>query len=180
MNSFVALLRGVGPSNPNMRNENLRRVFEGLGFLNVRTVISSGNVLFEAKSSNIKELELLIERTLSEQLDFRSTTIIRSKEQWADLFNSNPFGDIRDTPKSRLNVTFLKNKPETDLEFPYHEESGGFVVLGIFDGAICSIVDLERSKTPHLMSWLEKEFGKEITTRTWKTVGRIVKKLSEN
>lgn len=180
MVSYVALLRGIGPSNPNMRNENLRRVFEDLGFLNVRTVISSGNVLFEAKSSNVKQLELLIERTLPEQLDFRSTTIIRSKEQWADLFNSNPFGDIRDTPKSRLNVTFLKNKPETDLEFPYHAENEGFVVLGVFNGAICSLVNLERSKTPHLMSWLEKEFGKEITTRTWKTVGRILKKLNES
>jgi hypothetical protein len=27
------------------------------------------------------------------------------------------------------------------------------------------------------MAWLEKQFGKDITTRTWKTVGRIVKRL---
>lgn len=179
MIKYVALLRGIGPSNPNMRNENLRRVFEELGFFNVRTVISSGNVLFETRSRAMKELELLIERTLPEQLDFRSTTIIRSKKQWEDLFNENPFGHIKDTPKSRLNVTFLKNKPETDLEFPYQAE-GGFLVLGIFNGAICSVVDLERTKTPNLMSWLEKEFGKEITTRTWKTVGRILNKLNES
>jgi hypothetical protein len=29
------------------------------------------------------------------------------------------------------------------------------------------------------MRWLEKEFGKEITTRTWKTVGRILKRMDE-
>jgi uncharacterized protein (DUF1697 family) len=162
-----------------MRNENLRRAFEELGFWNVQTVLSSGNVLFETESSDVKELELLIERTLPEQLDFRSNTIVRGKKELQDLFLENPFGNIKDTPKSRLNVTFLKNKPETDLEFPYPAEDEGFIVLGIFNGVVFSMVNLERSKTPHLMSWLEKEFGKEITTRTWKTVGRIVRKLNE-
>ena len=42
---YVALLRGIGPSNPNMRNERLRELFQKLGFQNVQTVISSGNVL---------------------------------------------------------------------------------------------------------------------------------------
>nr|WP_279383505.1 hypothetical protein [Methanobacterium formicicum] len=27
------------------------------------------------------------------------------------------------------------------------------------------------------MRWVEKEFGRELTTRTWKTVGRILKKI---
>jgi hypothetical protein len=27
------------------------------------------------------------------------------------------------------------------------------------------------------MRWMEKEFGNELITRTWKTVGRIMKKL---
>lgn len=42
MTTYVALLRGIVPLNPNMRNEKLRGVFEKLGFTNVRTVISSG------------------------------------------------------------------------------------------------------------------------------------------
>lgn len=178
MVSYVALLRGVGLSNPNTRNENLRRVFEDIGFGNVRTVISSGNVLFESQISDVKKLESIIEKELIEQLDFRSTTIVRSKEELEDLFNKNPFGEVKVTSKSKLNVTFLKSQPETHVKFPYHEENDGFIVLGIFDGMICSVVDLERSKTPHLMSWLEKEFGKEITTRTCKTVGKILKKLN--
>jgi uncharacterized protein (DUF1697 family) len=179
MSKYVALLRGIGPTNPNMRNENLRRVFEGLGFGNVQTVISSGNVLFESQSRDVKVLEAMIEKALPEQLDFTSTTIIRSKEELQLLFDKNPFKDIRDTPQSKLNVTFLKNKPNTQVEFPYHPENKGYIVLGIHDSAVCSVVDLNRTKTPDLMRWLEKEFGPEITTRTWKTVGRILKKLDE-
>ncbi len=52
---YVALLRGMGPANPNMRGEKLRKVFEGLGFENVRTVLASGNVLFESRSRSLLE-----------------------------------------------------------------------------------------------------------------------------
>lgn len=179
MTKYAALLRGIGPSNPNMRNEKLRGVFENLGFQNVRTVISSGNVLFETQSRNVKELEIIIEKALPEQLGFTSTTIIRSKEELQSFVDKKPFKDLKDTSESKLNVTFLKNKPNTEFKLPYYAENKGYIVLGVYDRAICSVVDLTRTKTPDLMRWLEKEFGKEITTRTWKTVGRILKRLNK-
>lgn len=179
MTKYVALLRGFSPLNPNMRNENLRDVFKDLGFKDVKTVISSGNVLFGTQSGNVKELEDLIEEALSLKLGFTNTIIIRSKDELKLLVDKEPFKGRKDSPKSRLNVTFLKNEPTTEIEFPYHAESKGYTVLGIYDRAICSIVDLTRTKTPDLMRWLEKEFGKAITTRTWRTVGRILKRLDE-
>jgi uncharacterized protein (DUF1697 family) len=180
MVSYVALLRGIGPSNPNMRNQKLRSVFEDLGFGNVQTVISSGNVLFESPSENVEELEATVENALLEQLGFSSTTIIKSRKELQSLVDKNPFKDREATPQSKFNVTFLKNKPHTDLKFPYLEENKGFTLLCLYDRAVCSIVDLTRTKTPALMRWLEKEFSKEITTRTWKTVSRILKKLDDS
>jgi hypothetical protein len=44
---------------------------------------------------------------------------------------------------------------------------------------ICSVVDLTSAKTPDLLQWMEKEFGKEVTTRSLKTVERILKRLNE-
>jgi hypothetical protein len=115
---------------------------------------------------------------LQEKLGFSSTTIIRSKDELNQLIKINSLNPLEDTPKSKLNVTFLKNEFNREFEFPYHSDNNGFVVLGIHDRAICSVVHLTISKTPDLMRWLEKELGKELTTRTWKTVGRIVKKLN--
>ena len=177
MTKYVALLRGIGPSNPNMRNDKLRGVFEKLGFTNVKTVISSGNVVFESPSRNAKKLEETIEKALPEQLGFTSTTIIRSKAQLQQLVDKHPFEGMEHTQKSSLNVTFLKNKTSIDIKFPYKVEDRDYTLLGMYDGAICSIIDLASSKTPDLMLWLEKKFGKEITTRTWKTVERILKAM---
>lgn len=177
MVKYAALLRGISPSNPNMRNEKLRSVFESLGFANVQTVISSGNILFESPSENVKELETIIEKALLVKLGFSSTTIIRSKEELQKLIDKNPFKGIEDTPKSRLNVTFLKNKVHTELKFPHRSKDKTYELLGIYDGVICSVVYLTGARTPDLMLWLEKQFGKEITTRTWKTVMRILNTL---
>jgi uncharacterized protein (DUF1697 family) len=175
---YVALLRGIGPLNPNMRNENLRGVFESLGFRNIQTVISSGNVVFDADWRDVSALEARIEEAWPEQLGFRSTTIIRTCDQMLDLVAKNPFGDRADTPATSLQATFLKREPDVDLEVPYAPDAGDYTIVAVDDRVICSVVDLTGSRTPDLMRWLEKMLGTVITTRTWKTVHRIVRKLS--
>ncbi len=177
MTKYVALLRGIAPLNPNMQNDKLRSVFEKLGFENVKTVISSGNVIFESPSRSVKKLEETIETALPEQLGFTSTTIIRSRGQIQKLVDQNPFQGKEHSQKSNLNVTFLKKKRKTNLKFPYKIDDRDYELLGMYDGAICSVIDLTSAKTPDLMVWLEKKFGKEITTRTWKTVERILKAM---
>jgi uncharacterized protein (DUF1697 family) len=175
---YVALLRGIAPLNPNMRNQKLRSVVESLGFHNVETVISSGNVVFDADSRDVSELEARIEEAWPEQLGFQSTTIIRTGDQMHDLVAKRPFGERANTPATSLQVTFLKQEPDVDLQVPYTPDTGGYTIVAIDDRVICSVVDLTGSRTPDLMRWLEKMLGKEITTRTWKTVHRIVQKLS--
>ena len=178
---YVALLRGIGPSNPNMRNEKLRELFQKLGFQNVQTVISSGNVIFGSPSRAVKALETTIEEGIQRQLGFTSTTIIRSHNQVRQLVSAyNLFGGFKDTPTTRLNVTFLKEKPSTDLRFPYSAEENGYTVVGMHGREVLSVVDLTKGTTPDLMAWLETQFGKAITTRTWKTVGKIVTRLDSS
>jgi len=153
---YVALLRGIGPLNPNMRSEKLREFFESLGFRNVQSVIATGNILFESNAKDSKALEEKIEKALPQKLGFKSTTIIRSRDDIQKLVDSKPFGKTLDTPKSWLNVTFLKR-----------------------GGQDFSIIDTTSTKTPDIMRQLEKKHGKEITTRTWKTIDKILKKLNE-
>lgn len=179
MAKYVALLRGIAPMNPNMKNEKLRSVFEDLGFDNVQTVISSGNVLFESDSKNILDLEKKIEEAWPKKLGFASTTIIRSYDQIKDLVEKNPFKDIPDDKNLYLNVTFLKNEPKTKLEYPYEPVDKSWKLLGIYDGTICSFTDLSKTRTPDLYLELEKLFTKEITTRTWKTINRVFALLSK-
>jgi uncharacterized protein (DUF1697 family) len=175
--SYVAFLRGITPQNPDKRNERLRRVFESLGLRNVQAVVSSGNNLFESPLGNAEELEGDIEKALLAQLGFASAAIILSRDELQQLVDKNPFSDMEQPPKSSLSVTFSKSRPNSDLIFPYRVEGGDYTILGMCNRAIFTVIDLTSARTGDMMSWLEKEFGKEITTRTWSTVRKTLDKM---
>lgn len=173
---YVALLRGIGPGDSRMSHESFQRFFYSLGFKNIQPLLSSGNIVFETER-NSKELEKIIEEALPEKLGFARTTIVWSEEQLKRLVAQNPFVGFENSHSSTLNVTFLKNPQNIDLKFPYKIEGRNYQLIGEFEGVVFSVIDTTKERTPDLMVWLEKKFSKEITTRTWKTVQRILKKM---
>lgn len=177
---YAALLRGIGPGNPNMRNDKLREVFEGLRFNNVQTVISSGNVIFESDSKDIKSLENTIEEAIFHHLGFRSTTIIRSRQQLQELVDFNPFASLEHGPSSYLLVTFFKNPTKVSFNLPYQPDDKPYKFLSADKHTIFSTTDNTIIKTSDLMTYLEKQFSKEITSRTYKTVNRILDKMRKS
>ena len=158
MTTYVAFLRGIMPMNPNMKGEKLRAVFESLGFEHVSTVIASGNVVFTSSSKSATALEAKIEKALPEQLGFKSTTIIRTQDELERLVKKDPFKGASHERSNYLIATFFKDRRKE----------------------LCTVIDLTTDRTPDFMSSLEKEHGKEMTTRTWKTVGRILKKMDSS
>jgi uncharacterized protein (DUF1697 family) len=173
MSYYVALLRGIGPGNPNMSNEKLRRVCEELGFSQVSSVISSGNVIFTSALRNQEKMEKMLEAAWPQKLGFTSTTIIRSQAQLQALHQKAPFKGYDHSAKTSLNVTFLQ-RPLPASTAP---AGRGYNILHTYEREICSVVDTTSTKTPSLMSDLEKQFGKQMTTRTWLTVEKILKKM---
>lgn len=173
MTKYIAFLRGINSGkNPTVKMEVLRKTFEDLGFENVRTILASGNVLFES-SIDENTLEQKIEKMLPEKIGFKSDVIVLTIDELHKLVLLNPFKTIKITPHTRPYVTFIKEEPKTNLKFPAKVRS--YTILGIFNGVVCSVVDLSDAKTPDLMKVLDKEFGKGITTRSWNTVERILK-----
>jgi uncharacterized protein (DUF1697 family) len=174
MKRYVAFLRGMNSGrNPPVKMEVLRRIFEDRGFGNVRTILSSGNVLFETDFPDEKMLEKQVENVLPATIGFQSSVIIVPIDSILQLIALHPFEHIPSTPEKRRYVTFVKRKPESRLVFP--EEGKGYTIVGIFNGVVCSVVDLTGAKTPDLMQVLDKEFGKGNTTRNWNTIERIGK-----
>ncbi len=175
MPTYVALLRGIGPMNPNMKPAKLKWGFEEMGFKNVRTVISSGNVVFESASKSTDILEVKIEKALPRILGFNSTTVVRSQNDLEKLLKKNPAKGINHSNASYVLVTFLKKHSAKLRTLP--KKGIGFKVLGVYKKEICIVFNIEDTKTPDMMLKLEKDFGKAITSRTWKTVERIVNKM---
>lgn len=178
MNSYVALLRGIGPGNPNMRNEKLRTVCEELGLQNVSTVISSGNVVFETDAADASDLESTLESAWRSRLGFESTTIIRSRLQLEELVELNPFGDLEHGPESYLLVTFSKFPLTVDFQVPYRPPERSYRIVATTERELFTVTDTTSERTPDVMGWIENRFGKQVSSRTWLTVARILKRMA--
>jgi uncharacterized protein (DUF1697 family) len=180
MSKYVAMLRGIGPGNPNMTGEKFKSLFEELGFTDVQAVLASGNVIFESPSSNKNALAETIEKALPQKLGFSRSVIVRSQAELQNLIDFDPFKGIEQNHNKEmyLLVTFFRQTPNIPFQLPHTPENKPYTLLGKVDNAVYGSVDLSSTKTPNYMAWLEKQFGKDITSRTPKTIRLILSRMN--
>ncbi|HSW65676.1 MAG TPA: DUF1697 domain-containing protein [Bacillota bacterium] len=182
MLKYVAMLRGIGPGNPNMTSGKLSAFFEELGFAGVQVVLGSGNIIFESPSSDEDALAERIEKALPQKLGFSRSVILRSESALQRLIALDPFKGIeQDHNKTAyLLITFFRHPPAGSFVLPSAPEGKPYALLGKADGAVYGSVHLITGKAPDYMNWLEKQFGKDITSRTPKTIRLILSRMSKN
>ena len=172
--TYVAFLRGINVGgNTLIKMEDLRKAFESYGYGDVKTVLASGNVIFTAEDDSLT-LSQNITIKLQETFGHEIPVIIRSIEDLLKIEALQPFKGIGAAPQVRFFVTFVsENVKHRDVPGPSMHE--GFRILDVGDGMICSMLN-ERPGVGavHLMSAIEKEFGKKVTTRSWNTIIRIL------
>lgn len=179
MHQYAALLRGIAPSGTNMTNDKLRGVLEQMGFVQVGSVLASGNIVFRSADADVPALEQRIEDALVRDLGISSRTIIRAHSELRALLDSEPFPGLTHCRGTYLTATFLKDAATTPEVIPEQPDQRTRVVR--YDRtarAVLAVTDnRDPGTTPRFMSWLEKSYGTDITTRSWLTVQRVVKEL---
>ena len=145
----------------------LKACFEAAGFSEVRTLLSSGNVVFSARSSSSATLERRAEKAMQSELGRSFGTIVRSAEYLQQFLEAEPFSEFRLPATAKRVVTFLRNPASISLELPI-ERDGASILK--FTGAEVLSAYVPGAKGPVFMSLLERTFGPGITTRTLDTV----------
>ncbi len=173
--TITGFLRGINVGGHHMLPmAELRKTLTETGCENVRTLLNSGNIVFETKQTNIQELESKIESYLSQTYKFPVPVILHTKIEIADLVNKNPFESVNVHKDIRLYVSFLKDEPKIEITLPYYSKDNSYQIISLSNRIICSVLDLTTTKTPKGMDELEKIFGKNITTRNWNTILKIL------
>ncbi len=168
---YAALLRGVSPMNAKMPE--LKKCFEAAGFTDVATVLSSGNVVFSARAASEDALERKAENAMKEGLGHTFSTIVRSIDDLRKILDADPYASFRLAPDSKRVVTFLgrRAKPTRSLSLPI--ELDGARILSV-KGSEVFTACVRSPRGPVFMTLIEKTIGKDVTTRTWDTVKKIV------
>jgi uncharacterized protein (DUF1697 family) len=172
---YVAFLRGINIGKRRVKNDALGKVFADLGYQNVKVLIASGNVVFDADQQDELKLTATIETALEQALGFTVSTMLRSVPELRAMLDADPFTGIDVTKQTRLYVTLLAEKTTSAMPLPYASDDGNFRILSRTDREVYSVLTIvEGSRTVDLMAVLEKEYGKSVTTRNWNTIQKAV------
>ena len=164
---YAALLRGVSPMNCKMPE--LKAALEKAGFENVKTVLSSGNVLFDAPAKSNAVIERDVEAAMTTHMKRSFPTIVRRVDELKKLIDGKPFAKA---PKNtKCVVTFFKTSPKP-LKIPVSKDEATIFAA---DGLEAFSHYVPQPGNPVFMVLLEKTFGKDITTRTLGTVEKLAK-----
>jgi uncharacterized protein (DUF1697 family) len=151
----------------NARMPELKACFEAAGFSEVRTLLSSGNVVFNARASSLAALERRAEKAMQAELGHSFDTFIRSADFLRHLVESEPFAEFELPPSAKRVVTFLRQPAKLSVELPIERHDASILK---FTGTEVLCAYVPGPKGPAFMSLLERTFGKAITTRTLDTV----------
>ena len=159
MPTFIALIRGINVGgHKKLSMADLKSICESLGFTNVRTLLNSGNVVFEAKKkSDAKNLQDAIEPRV----------IFRTPEELEQALARNPFPLDGRNPSS-LVIVFLEGEPSGALDYDGPEEIR-------LDGSHLYVHYGEGMGTSKLTNTLiERQLKVAGTARNWNTVNKLL------
>jgi uncharacterized protein (DUF1697 family) len=110
MPKYVAFLRGINAGRV-IKMIDLKDCFESMGLDNVKTVLQTGNVVFES-NKNVQDLKRLIEKEMSIRFSFDAKAQVYSFEDLSKIIEAYSF---EDKEGMHSYVIFLENSLEQDL-----------------------------------------------------------------
>ena len=165
MDRYCAFLRGVSPMNAKMPE--LKRAFEAAGFKDVKTLLSSGNVVFSTRGDTVDVLEKQCEDAMQAELGHHFKTIVRPAWYLRQLLDSDPFAPFRLPAGAKKIVTFFRRPPENHLPLPIERDEASILAT---TGSELLSAYVPNTKGAVFMLLIERAFGSDLTTRTVDTV----------
>jgi uncharacterized protein (DUF1697 family) len=108
----LALLRGVNVGgNQMVAMADLRAFLSQLGLGEVRSLLQSGNLVFESEGRTPAQLESLLEQEVNRRFGLTTTFFVRTAREWKSVVAENPFPDAARKDPSHLVALFLKKAP---------------------------------------------------------------------
>ena len=170
--THIALLRGVNMgASKRVPMAELRKLLSGLGYLEVQTLLNSGNALFRAAPGGAGSPAGRIEEAIIRRFGFTSRVTVLKRAELARIVEENPLGTVADNP-SRLLVSVLTRPADRVKLVPLTRTDWAPEVLGLGSRAAyiwCSsgIADSRLAKG------VAQVLGEEVTSRNWATILKL-------
>jgi uncharacterized protein (DUF1697 family) len=109
----IALLRAVNVGGVKVAMAELRRLAEDLGLARPKTLLNSGNLVFDSAETP-DQLEALLERETERHLGVKTQYMVRTLGEWREIIAANPYGQEAKDDPGHLVLMAFKEPPATD------------------------------------------------------------------
>lgn len=180
MNTYISILRGINVSGQKkIKMQELKKMYEGLNYRNVRTYIQSGNVLFDDKSKNLLQLADTIKKEILNHFGFDVPVLVIGVNELRKIIKNSPFAKKKNIDLNKLYVTFLFSEPEQInieklLAISFEQEEfilAGKTIYLYYPGAF--------GKTKLSNNLMENKLKVTASTRNWNTVNMLMSMADE-
>jgi uncharacterized protein (DUF1697 family) len=172
MGRYVALLRGINVGRAKrVPMAELRRLMAALGYLDVRTLLNSGNAVFEARSSNTLGHARSIQAALVKETGVSANVIVLSASEFSAIVSGNPLLLVANDP-SRLLVAFVQDRSALQALSNLAKANWKPEALAVGKHAAylwCPNGILESK----VLKSAGRQLGELVTTRNWATVEKL-------
>ncbi len=173
---YVALLRAINMIGRKVvPMTELAELFSSLGFQNVKTLLATGNVIFEQRGSDERQLVSQIEGKLRRSLGYEVSVPLRTTAELDELVRLSPFKKEKiDNKKAKAFVTFLARSPGADLKLPFAAPKREFKIVGAGPREVFSVrYALGAGRFGDSVTFIERKFGQPTTSRNYNTVVKL-------
>jgi uncharacterized protein (DUF1697 family) len=174
MATCIGLLRAINLGAHNkIRMADLKAMLERLGFDEPRTLLLSGNIVFNSAITPVERLERLLEAASTRHLGVTTDYFVRTAKEWQAMIAANPFPREAKTDPARLLMMTLRSAPSPAQVKALQESIAGDELVKA-EGRHAYFVypdGVGRSKLT--IQKIEKALGTRGTARNWNTVLKL-------
>ncbi|NVD41127.1 DUF1697 domain-containing protein [Ensifer sp. HO-A22] len=170
MNSYIALLYSIVLSEGRrVVMGDLRAMSERLGHRSPRTLVATGNLLFETDKATVSDLEIGLETAFAETFGRHVDIIVRSGSDWLKLAAVNPFHAEGEEDGTRVHVRVMRQPLSGTVSADFERYCTAGERLAVVDGDLWVHFTGQASESKLLGALTKKRLGVG-TFRNWNTV----------
>lgn len=174
MTTHIALLRAINLGAHNaVPTADLRDLLTRLGFGDVRSLLQTGNLVFQSDGSAGAQLERLLEAEAKKRLRLETDFFVRSGQEWRAVIKRNPFPREAVRDPAHLLVMFLKDAPDAKTVKALQAAITGSEVVRAVGKQLYAVYPdgIGRSRLTNAV--IEKKLGTRGTGRNWNTILKL-------
>ncbi len=174
MTTYIALLRAINVGGTKkVAMSELRAFVETLSFADVRTLLQTGNLVFNGKTRSATSLERQLESEAQKRLNLDTDFFVRTAGELAAIIAKNPFPSEAKRDPSHLVVQFLKDAAAPAAVKALQAAITGPEIVRAKDKQLYVVYPAGIGRSKLTAKLIESKLGARATGRNWNTILKL-------